>query len=168
MTDEESGHDRVGLDVVSLLRAQVDEVHARLEHGFGEWLQGLAQSTPPPGSQPVAVFVHAATVEDIAVQTILRGVGTLFSTEWAGRGPAQYTTADLQPVRDYARAVFAATNAYLAGMTVEAANQPVDLSHLDMGHPSVSWVISRFVILELAELTGELVSAAQASKAAGF
>jgi len=168
MTDVRSQYGRVPLDAVQLLRAQVDEVHTRLETTFGDWLRDLEPSWPPPGSQPVAVFIHAATVEDIAVQTLLRGVGPLFATSWAGRGPAQYSTTNLAPVRQYARDVFAATHAYLAALSSDAASQEVDLSRLELGRPTVGWVVSRFVVLELAQLCGELVGAVQVSKAAGY
>jgi hypothetical protein len=52
----------------------------------------------------------------------------------------------------------------MAELTAEAASGTVDLSRLDLGHPTVAWVVSKFVVLELAQLCGELISAVQASK----
>jgi hypothetical protein len=167
MTEERSQRGQAPLDAVQLLRDQVDEVHTRLEAIFGDWLRELGPSSPPQGSQPVAIFIHAATVEDIAVQTLLRDSAPLFATDWAGRGPAQYSTTNLAPVREYARDVFARTNAYLTALSPIGANREVDLSRLEHGRPTVGWVVGRFVVLELAQLSGELVAAVQVSKAAG-
>jgi hypothetical protein len=155
------------LEAAALLRAQLGEVHRRLETTFTAWLQDLAPSVPPPRSQPVGVFVHAATVEDIAVHTLLLGEAPLFATVWAGRGPAQYSTLDLAPIMKYARDVFGATEAYLAGLSPSAVSDTVDLSRLNMGYQTVGWVVSRFIVLELAQMTGELISAVQADRAAG-
>jgi hypothetical protein len=167
MADERSGQGPQPLDAISLLRVQAEEVHRKLDTSFTEWLGGLPLASRPPRSEPVEVYVHAATIEDIAINALLLGVAPLFATEWAGRGPALYSTLELAPIQEYARQVFAATEAYLAALTPSMANDIVDLSRLGLGFPSVGWVVSRFVILELAQLTGELAAAVQASKAAG-
>jgi hypothetical protein len=147
------------VDAVRLLRAQVRELHHALDDYLSEWLRGLGTLGPPRGSRPVGLYVHAATVEDISIQTLLRGVAPLFATQWAGRGPADYATTDLGPIRQYARDVFAATEAYLTGLTPEATSRAVDLSRLDLGQPTVAWVVSRCVVLELAQIHGELIAA---------
>jgi hypothetical protein len=152
------------LDAVTLLRSQVQEVHRALDVCFTDFLQSMAPASPPTGSQPVAVYVHAATVEDIAIHTLLRGVEPLFATRWAGAGPSRYSTEDLGPIQRYAKDVFASTDSYMADLTADAASAPVDLSRLDLGHPTAAWVVSKFVILELAQLCGELISAVQASR----
>jgi hypothetical protein len=167
MAGEHSEDGRIPLDAVALLRAQPDEVHRRLETPFTEWLRELLPSAPPPRSQPVGVFIHAATVEDIAVHTLLLGAAPLFATVWAGRGPSQYSTLNLAPILSYAHDVFAVTDAYLAGLSVSAISDRVDLSRLNLGYPTVGWVVSQFVILELAQMSGELVSAVQAARTAG-
>jgi hypothetical protein len=81
--------------------------------------------------------------------------------EWAGEGPARYSTTDLVPLRAYAQQVFAATDAYLAGLAPHEASQTVDLTRLGQGRPTVAWVVSKFVVLELAKIYGELASVAE-------
>jgi hypothetical protein len=150
-----------GLDAAGLLRAQVQEVHRDLDELFTEWLRALAPATPPSGSRVVTLFLHAATVEDVTIHSLLRNMAPLFATDWAGTGPMQYSTADLEPLRAYARQVFAATDAYLAGLAAEQLNQVVDLTRLGLGEATVVWVVSKFVVLQLAQIFGELTSAIQ-------
>ena len=150
-----------GLDAPGLLRAQVQEVHRQLDEGLTDWLRALASAAPPTKSRVVALYVHAATVEDLTIQSLLRQVAPVYETYWAGRGPAHYSTADLVPLRAYAHQVFAATDAYLAGLAADAASQTIDLSRLGQGQPTVAWLVSKFVVLHLAQIYGELSSAMQ-------
>ena len=158
-TGEQRGHLTRGLDTAGLLRAQVREVHRELDEAFAEWLRARPPAATPTGSRVVALYVHAATVEDITIHALLRGVTPLYETDWAGNGPAHYSTADLIPLRAYAQQVFAATEAYLAGLAPDEASRTVDLSHLGQGQPTVAWVVSRFIVLQLAQIYGELTIA---------
>src|SRR5207247_10791551 len=90
-----------------LLRSQVQEVHAELDGYLWMWLGDSAPAAPAPGSLAVALYVHAATVEDVTVQSLLRRRAPMYQMEWAGAGPARYSTADLEPLRGCAQAVFA-------------------------------------------------------------
>lgn len=156
---EQHGQPTGSLDTARLLRAQVQEVHRELDARLTTWLLALAPAAPHTGSHAVALYVHAATVEDVTVQSLLRGVAPLYETEWPGSGPARYSTADLAPLFSYARQVFAATDGYLADLTADQAMQTVDLSRLGEGQPTVAWVVSKFIVLQLARINGELTSA---------
>ena len=151
------------MDAAALLRAQVREVHRALDEGLADWLSALAPAAPPPASRVVALYVHAATVEDVTIHSLLRQVPPIYETDWAGKGPGHYSTADIVPLRAYAQQVFAATDAYLAGLSNDGVSQTVDLSRLGQGRPTIAWVVSKFVVLQLAQIYGELTSAAQAS-----
>jgi len=159
MAGEEREQLERGLDAAALLRAQLLEIHRELDEGLTAFLRGLAPGAPPRGSLPLRLYVHAATVEDVTIQSLLRQVAPVYETDWAGKGPARYLTTDLAPVRAYARQVFAATDAYLAGLAPNEASQTVDLSRLGQGRPTVAWVVSKFVVLQLAQIYGELMSA---------
>jgi hypothetical protein len=149
--------------VAGLLRAQVQEVHGDLDGYLTKWLCRIAPATPPAGSLAVALYVHAVTVEDITIQTLLSHVAPIYQREWAGTGPARYSTADLAPLRAYAQRVFSTTDGYLAGLTPQALSEPVDLSRHALGQPTVAWVVSKFVVLQLARICGELTRAVQDS-----
>ena len=103
----------------------------------------------------------ASKVEDVTIQSLLCHVAPIYQTDWAGKGPARYSTADLVPIRAYAQHVFATTDAYLASLTPHALSQLVDLSRHDLGQPTVAWVVSKFVVLQLARICGEFTSAIQ-------
>jgi hypothetical protein len=143
------------------LRAQVREVHRELDEALTAWLRALAPAVPPNGSRVVALYVHAATVEDITINSLLRQVAPVYETNWAGSGPGRYSTTNLMPVRAYAQQVFLTTDAYLARLAPHEASQTVDLSRLGHGQPTVAWVVSKFVVLQLAQIYGELTSAVQ-------
>ncbi|MGI9149362.1 MAG: hypothetical protein ACR2IK_22905 [Chloroflexota bacterium] len=159
--DEQDGRRARGVDASELLRAQVREIHHQLDEGLTEWLRALAAGAPPAASRVVALYVHAATVEDITIHSLLRQVSPVYATSWAGTGPGHYSTADLMPLRAYAQQVFEATDVYLAELSPDEANQTIDLSWLGQGRPTRAWVVSKFVVLELAKIYGELTSALQ-------
>jgi hypothetical protein len=149
------------IDAAGLLRAQVQEVHAELDSYLSKWLCSIAPAAPAPGSLAIALYVHAATAEDVTVQSLLRKRAPLFQTDWVGKGPARYSTADLGPVRAYAQQVFAATDAYLAELTASALSQKVDMSRHGLGTPTVAWVVSKFLVLQLARICGEFTHTVQ-------
>jgi hypothetical protein len=158
---EQRNHSGRGLDTAGLLRAQIREVHRELDEGLVGWLRSLAPAAPPTGSRVVPLYVHAATVEDLTIHSLLRQVAPLYETDWAGKGPAAYSTADVVPLRAYAHQVFAATDAYLAGLAPDQLIQTVDLRRLGLGQPTTAWIVSKFVVLELAQIYGELTSAVE-------
>jgi len=153
------------LDVPSFLRAQVREVHQELETYLSAWVDALAPGTTTQGSPVPALYLHGATVEDVAIHTLLLKQAPLFSTAWAGTSVARYAPVDVGPIRSYAQKVYAATDAYLASLTLDAASRRVNLSRLNLGQPTVAWVVSHFVVLELSHLGGELMSAAHVTGA---
>ena len=164
---EQHGHLTHGLDAAELLRAQVREVHRDLDEGLNDWLRALGLAAPPTASRVVSLYVHAATVEDVAIQSLLRRVAPVYETDWDGKGPARYSTGDLVPVRAYAQQVFAATDAYLAGLAPDAVSNTVDLTRLGQGRTTVAWVVSKFVVLQLAQIYGELTSALESRLGSG-
>jgi len=147
------------VEAAGLLRAQVQEAHRLSDDGLTDWLRALAPAVPATGSRVAALYVHAATVEDVTIHSLLRRVAPVYQRDWAGTGPARYSTADLMPLRAYAHQVFAATDTYLAGLTPEGSNRRVDLSRLGQGRPTVAFIVSKFIVLQLAQIYGELTSA---------
>ena len=63
---------------------------------------------------------------------------------------AREEKVELATLRDYAQAVYAATDAYLATLTDDALSRPVDMSEVGMGEQPVAAVIG------LALLNGAL------------
>ncbi|HLZ31270.1 MAG TPA: hypothetical protein VKV73_28470 [Chloroflexota bacterium] len=146
-----------------MLRAQVRDIHRALDQGLIASLRSLATAAPLDEPLVVALYVHAATVEDVTIQSLLRRVAPVYTTHWAGKGPARYSMADLAPMLAYAQQVFAATEAYLDGLGPDEVNAQVDLERLGQGKPTVAWIVSKFVVLQLCKIYGELASASRSS-----
>src|ERR1700738_4953167 len=115
------------LDVPAFLRAQVREVHLQLDGYLSAWVADLGPASTTRGSPVPALYLHGATVEDVAIHTLLLKTDTLFSTAWSGTGMARFAPVDVAPIRTYAQAVYAATDAYLATLTIDAASRRIDL-----------------------------------------
>jgi hypothetical protein len=62
---------------------------------------------------------------------------------------------DLPTLRGYAQAVYANTDAYLANMTPEEWNRPLDLTAVGMGQSTVSELLTN-ILLDGAAHCGEI------------
>lgn len=143
------------------------ELYRTLIRRAHEFLEGtMADVTPeqltwdPPGRafSIAANYVHVLASEDLGVQRFLRGQEPLAATTWAGRtgvsesppmGPggdlkgwSRRAKVDLPAVRQYAGAVCAATDDYLASLTPDALTRPVELSAFGLGQQSFLFVLN--------------------------
>lgn len=145
------------LDAVGLLRQQVRQCHKDLDASAADWLQEARSSAA--WSTPVRLYVHALCVEDSTVQSVLREDPQLFTSLLTDLGgPAD-------ALRQYARAVYASTDAYLSELSPDGLSQVVDLYKLGVGRRTVGWVIRRFVVVELARIGCEIAAATAPSTA---
>jgi hypothetical protein len=143
---------RPNRDAVALLRRQVQECHTELDAAAAGWLQEATLWTPR--SYPVRLYVHAVCAEDVTIQLLLRHDVPLFASllPFAGR------PSDRAALREYATAVHAATDAYLAELHPDTLNETVDLERRGVGLRTVAWVITRFVVMELARTRGNIAA----------
>jgi hypothetical protein len=130
----------------ALVRQQVRQCHTNLDESAAGWLRKTHFSSAWP--VPVRLYVHALLIEDITVQSVLRGNAPLFT--WLWPGPAGPVASAM--LSQYARAVHGSADAYLARLTPDDWGQVLDLSKLGLGQRTVAWVIRRFVLLELEQL----------------
>jgi hypothetical protein len=132
---------------VTLLRRQIRQSHSNLDDSAAVWLQ----TTPSPSlwSSPLRLYLHALLVEDITVQSVLLENAPLFSWLCPGLGGP----GGVAELRQYARAVYGSTDAYLARMSADGLNGVLDLDRLGVGRRTVEWVIRRFVITEVGCIT---------------
>ena len=131
--------------------------------------------TPPGVANPLgATYAHVVCSEDMAVQGMLRQRPPLFASSWAGRtglsepmptpGPewANYPAwtrrvkIDLPALREYAQAVAAETDAWIAGLTEADLDRPVDLSGAGLGRHTVATAIALLIANHLGTETGEI------------
>jgi hypothetical protein len=138
-------------DTVALLRQQLRQCHADLDEVADGWLQQARFSKA--WSQPVRLYMHALCVEDVTIQSVLRAEAPLFSS------PICPHPSDPAALGRYARAVYAATDRYLAELHTDGLNRVVDLEKRGFGRRSVAWVIRRFIVGELGRRRGEISAA---------
>jgi hypothetical protein len=166
------------MDAVSLMREQLNTAH--------EWLEGtMADVTPEQAkggdigrATPIgAAYAHVVLSEDMLIQGMLRGTAPLSATEWAGKtgasadqpmpGPGQdWETiygewkrglkVDLPAMREYAKAVYAKSDEYLASLSAADLDRTMDLAGLGMGKATLGWALGRLVVAHVDQMCGEI------------
>jgi hypothetical protein len=163
------------MDAIRLIRSQLRDAHGFLEATIQDVGPELADRPPPGTANPLgATYAHVITSEDMLIQGLLRQSAPLFGTTWAGKtgisepmpmpGPewenygawARRVQVDLGALREYAQAVYAATDAYLATLASDGLDQVLDLSALGMGQVSLAWVFSRLLVGHVDNICGEI------------
>jgi hypothetical protein len=113
----------------------------------------------PPGKASTigANYVHVLTGEDMTIQGLMKGGPPLYASSWATKmgvsepppvGPGQDLQAwgkrarlDLEALRPYARAVYAATDEYVESLQPEDLNRSFDLSQFDLGQQPMMFLL---------------------------
>jgi hypothetical protein len=140
---------------------------ARLFQGAHGWVEGTVESlTPeqaawvPPGlAHPAgAHYAHILASEDFLINGMIRGGAPLAMSTWQGRTGigelpppgvwdewARRVTVDLPATRQYAQAVYAATDAYLTGAADDDLARQVDLTALGPGIQTAEFVLNNLL-----------------------
>ena len=166
-------------------------VLARLFQGAHGWLEGtintltpdLAAWTPPGLAVPAgAHYAHVLLSEDFLIGGAILGGAPLAMSSWQGRAGigelpppgvwdewARRVVVDLPAARQYAQAVYAATDAYLAGATEDDLAREVDISAFGLGIQTTEYVLNN-LILNAAAHCGEIacLKGLQGAKGYGF
>lgn len=161
------------MDAMQLLRMQAQTTHGWLENTLGDVTEEQAHQMPAGRANSVAVsYAHAVVSEDMIVNGMLRGQPPLMATSWAGKtglnemmpspGPewvnyfdwTRRAHADLAQLRQYAQAVYANTDEWLATVKPEDLDREVEIPGL--GKQNLGWAISVLVVGHMHDLTGEV------------
>jgi hypothetical protein len=129
----------------------------------------MADWMPPGTANPLgAAYAHALCSADEMVNRVLAGGEPLFSSSWAGQTgisePQMLLTdewalrmmIDIGVARQYAQAVSESIDAYLEGLDESDLDRVVDLSAVDMGQRTVSWILAALVAGHLHNMVGEI------------
>jgi hypothetical protein len=130
----------VSMDAVALLRLQLESAHVLADR----CLEGLTPEQlhwrPPGTAHPIsATYAHMVLSEDWFIQTHLQSRPPLYDASWSGKSGfsalqpeggaweewARTVQVDLSALQAYARAVYAASDAYLAGLKPEDLDREV-------------------------------------------
>jgi hypothetical protein len=163
---------------VSLFREQLKAAHGLLEETVGDVTPEQAHWSPPGTANPLgANYAHVVVSEDATMNGLLKGGLPLFASTWAGKvglselppmpnpnAPGfpdwsewgQRVKVDLAALRKYAQAVYAASDEYLASLTDDDLNRPVNLSALGLGESTVGYVLTNGVLGNAFSHSGEI------------
>jgi hypothetical protein len=162
------------MDSVSLLREQLRAAHEYLEGTMADVTPEMAQWIPPGKATPIgANYLHLVQTEDGIVQQVLQQKEMLGATTWADKlgasepQPPPGTTeqdyfdwsrrvqVDLPVLREYAQAVYSASDDYLAGLSSGDLDEVLDLTALGMPPVTRAWVVTRYLIGHADNICGE-------------
>ena len=167
------------MDTISYLRDDFRWTHEWQEQTMGDVTQEQLDWHPPGKANPLgATYAHSVVAEDAIVQGLLMGDIPLFEGEWKGKtgisDPRQGSEFDwarevkveLQVAREYASAVYSATDKYLASLEPADLDRKLELSGL--GEKSVAFVLSSFLSSHTSNLTGEISTLKGVQGAKGY
>jgi hypothetical protein len=152
------------MNAIALLRYQYQFALQALESTVDTVTTEEACCKPSGQANSIgANFAHVVLRQDLCVNALLKGGAALALSSWAGRtgisepaiGPvpesprfaddhdwAERVQVDLSQLREFARAVFAATDGYLSTLDEGDLDNLVDLSMLGFGRQPVSYLLN--------------------------
>jgi hypothetical protein len=162
---------------VSLLRAQYSHAHEYLEGTMQGVTSEHVHWIPQGIANPLgANYFHVLVSEDMVINGMLRGGAPLCASSWAGKagvsemppmpGPeteglpswdswARQVKINLADMQTYAQAVYQASDDYLASLSDDDLNNPLDLSGIGLGQQTVGSLLS-IILSNTSAHTGEI------------
>ena len=159
------------MNPISLLREQLQSAHWLLEETMKDVTPEQAHWSPPSIANPLgATYAHLVMGEDFIINGMLKGSAPLAATSWAGKVGvsepppqdmawdqwARRVRIDLAALQQYAQAVYAGSDQYLASLTDDALSRPIDLSAFGLGQQTLAWVLNNGVIGHARDHCGEV------------
>lgn len=160
------------MNAVSLLRQQVKEGHEWLEAIMSDVTPEMAKWAPPGQANPLgASYAHVVVGEDMVVNGMLRRAATLFVRNYTAmqavsEEPPQFPASwaewarkveiDLPKLREYAQALYASTDEYLASLSEGDLEKKITLPVEGMGEVSIAWMLSNTVLGHVHDHCGEI------------
>jgi hypothetical protein len=156
----------------ALLRQQLAGYHDILEQTIGDCQQATLDKNLPGATitSVGSIYAHLVLAEDGILHGMLQGKPPLYQTQgWAARAgvampkPGEFTPEwaravkmNLPPFREYAKAVYAATDAYVAGLSDADLERKVQTGFV--GEQTIAFVMSNILGWHVAEHTGEIAA----------
>jgi hypothetical protein len=149
--------------VVAFFLEELKAAHQTLEGTITGVTEEQAHWHPPGIANPVgATYAHVILSEDATINGMFKGQAPLFASSWAGKtGVSELppmlnpqkpgfpdwsewgrrVRVDIEKLRQYAGAVYAASEAYLLKISDDDLNRPIDLSVLGLGQSTLRFVL---------------------------
>lgn len=157
------------ISAAGLLRGQYKGAHDWLEGTLGDITAEQAHKQMGGNTTNIASqYAHVLMGEDALLSMMVMGTPPLLASSHAGKTGisepppmgawhewAEKVKVDLPLARQYAQAVYANTDAYLAKLTNEDLTRPLDLSMIGMGQQTVAFLLS-IMLANCGNHTGEI------------
>jgi len=164
------------MDTVSLLREQLQVAHQTMEGTIEGTTQEMADWMPPGKATPLgASYAHAVIAEDMILNGVLRQQPPMYTTSWASRTGAselmpdpganwastyaawnRRVRVDMPAMREYAQAVYTASDQYLATLTSDDVDRVLDLSAAGLGQQTLGSALGTLIIGHMHNIAGEI------------
>lgn len=141
----------------------------------------LMSWTPPGIANPIdATYAHAVCGADGVLHGMLKGSIPLYAGDWAGKTGiseprfdqtlewARSVTVNLPAARQYAQAVYAAVDSYIASLTEADLAREIDLTGVGMGFRSLDWCLSALITGHINNMAGEISALKGVQGAKGY
>lgn len=158
------------MDSVSYLREDLRWAHEFLEMVMQDVTSEQLAWQPPGNANPIgATYVHAVCSEDAVLNSLLLGDRPpLYESTWQGKTGiskpqwssepdwAREVEVNLPQAREYAQAVYRASEDHLASLKPEDLARELDLTDWDFGRRTLAWVFSSLLISHMHNMIGEI------------
>jgi hypothetical protein len=163
------------MNAIELLRKQFEAAHQTQEATMADVTDATAHFTDLSKALPVgAAYAHSVIGEDAILAQMLTHAAPLSSdnsktglsepmpsqSEWEKHDQwARSVKIDLPKLKAFAQEVYKQTDVYLAGLSDADLDKEFDMTSMGMGKQTVAFVINNFLLLHIANLTGEISAA---------
>ncbi|HSW88324.1 MAG TPA: DinB family protein [Candidatus Saccharimonadales bacterium] len=158
---------------VEILLNQLKAAHGTLEQTMEGVTEEVAQYMPPGTANPIAgTYAHVVFSEDLFMHTFLRKTPPLMETTFKDKTgasevqPMDWQVAypkwlkevklDIKQFREYAKAVFAESEEYVASLTDADLEKDVDMSAFGMGTRKTYDFIANLISGHVYPIMGEI------------
>jgi hypothetical protein len=159
-------------DALTMVRSNLADAHWLLELAVDGLTDAQLHWTPQGTANTIAAtYAHAVAGEDLFVQETLLGGRPLGEGAWSGRDGislpvprrdadwlmwSRRVRVDLPAARVFAAAVYAGSDAYLAGLDPDALERPPSVPI--PGGRTLSWLLNNLLVQHAALHAGEIAA----------
>lgn len=157
------------MSTVSLIRGQLTTAHEWFEGTMAGVTQEHAHWQPAGIAPPIGSrYAHAVVAEDVMVNALIQGSPPLYAASWSGRTGisdpqfeadlewSRNVEVNLDLTRQYAQAVYANSDSFLANLTDDDLDRIIDLSEHEMGQWPLDAFLVSFVLGHMHDIMGEI------------
>lgn len=161
------------MNSIELLVHLLKDAHECVEATMDGVTDEIAAHMPPGKANPIAgTYAHLIFSEDFFIHGLLQQKAPLFETEWKGKTgisenqPTEWEVAypkwlkevkvAIPEAREYAKAVYAATETYIHSLNEADLDREIDMSDFGMGSRTLSAILGGFIIGHARDINGEI------------